>query len=149
MNRGRGRDKTCFHNRQKKPNLATIIAENFMKRVPFFAAALPAAVLRPATLLAAALFAVLFLLALPAALHAQTAKDFLDTDSLVVQGVQPEMLSRQFGFTEGDYPITEYIASRTLALPFFAKMNHAQIGQVCHILESTLEKVLLGRKGRF
>jgi perosamine synthetase len=62
--------------------------------------------------------------------------------------LQPYM-REQFGFAEGDYPITEYIASRTLALPFFAKMNHAQIGQVCHILESTLEKVLLGRKGRF
>jgi perosamine synthetase len=62
--------------------------------------------------------------------------------------LQPYM-QQQFGFAEGDYPITEYIASRTLALPFFAKMNHAQIGQVCQILESTLEKVLLGRKGRF
>jgi perosamine synthetase len=60
--------------------------------------------------------------------------------------LQPYM-QQQFGFEAGAFPITEYIASRTLALPFFAKMNHAQIGQVCQILESTLEKVLIGRKG--
>lgn len=62
--------------------------------------------------------------------------------------LQPYMKD-QFGFADGAYPITEYIASRTLALPFFAKMNHAQIKQVCDVLESTLEKVLISRKGRF
>lgn len=62
--------------------------------------------------------------------------------------LQPYMKD-QFGFVEGAYPVTEYIASRTVALPFFARMNHAQIGRVCEILENTLEKVLLGRKGRF
>ncbi|HWB53738.1 MAG TPA: DegT/DnrJ/EryC1/StrS aminotransferase family protein, partial [Tepidisphaeraceae bacterium] len=62
--------------------------------------------------------------------------------------LQPYM-QKEFGFAAGMFPVTEYIASRTLALPFFTRMTNAQITQVCKVLEATLEKVLLSRKGRF
>jgi perosamine synthetase len=50
---------------------------------------------------------------------------------------------------EGDFPVCEYVAARTLALPFFSKMTTAQIDRVCDTLEVILEKTLTGRKGRF
>ena len=49
----------------------------------------------------------------------------------------------------GDFPVTEYVSARTLALPFFTKMTSAQVNRVCDVLEKTLEKTLVERKGRF
>ena len=49
----------------------------------------------------------------------------------------------------GDYPITEYVSARTLALPFFTKMTTRQVHRVCDILDATLESTLISHKGRF
>jgi perosamine synthetase len=62
--------------------------------------------------------------------------------------LQPYMVE-QFGFQAGDFPITEYVAARTLALPFFGRMTGKQVNTVCDALEGILEKTLLSRKGRF
>jgi perosamine synthetase len=62
--------------------------------------------------------------------------------------LQPYM-ARQFGFKRGDFPVTEYISGRTLALPFFSRMTRTQIEIVCQTLERVLEKRLLAKKGRF
>ena len=62
--------------------------------------------------------------------------------------LQPYMIER-FGFTEGMFPICEYVSARTLALPFFGAMNHAQIDYVCRTLDRVLEKTLTAKKGRF
>ncbi|CAA9377818.1 MAG: Aminotransferase, DegT/DnrJ/EryC1/StrS family, partial [uncultured Phycisphaerae bacterium] len=62
--------------------------------------------------------------------------------------LQPYMADR-FGFKPGDFPVCEYVASRTLALPFFTRMTERQVGQVCDSLEKVLERVLMARKGRF
>jgi perosamine synthetase len=62
--------------------------------------------------------------------------------------LQPYM-AKQFGFKTGDFPITEYIAARTLALPFFTRMPEGQVETVCVTLERVLEKRLLGKKSRF
>ena len=62
--------------------------------------------------------------------------------------LQPYMVE-QFGFREGDFPVTEYVAARTLALPFFGRMTGKQVNTVCDALEGILEKTLLERKGRF
>jgi perosamine synthetase len=61
--------------------------------------------------------------------------------------LQPYM-AEKFGFREGDFPVCEYVAARTLALPFFGKMTGKQVNRVCHTLEGVLEKVLLARKKR-
>ena len=58
-------------------------------------------------------------------------------------------IAEKFGHKPGDFPITEYVAARTLALPFFGKMTGRQINHVCETLERILEKTLMGRKGRF
>src|SRR3954453_11239100 len=61
--------------------------------------------------------------------------------------LQPYMVER-FGFKSGDFPVTEYVANRTIALPFFTKMTNYQIDRVCDTLEKVLERALVGRKPR-
>src|SRR4051794_33716018 len=62
--------------------------------------------------------------------------------------LQPYMVEK-FGFKSGDFPVTEYVSNRTIALPFFTKMTNYQIDRVCDTLEKVLEKTLVGRKSRF
>jgi perosamine synthetase len=62
--------------------------------------------------------------------------------------LQPYMVEK-FGFKPGDFPVCEYVAARTLALPFFGQMTPRQVNRVCDVLEKSLEKTLTGKKGRF
>lgn len=48
--------------------------------------------------------------------------------------LQPYMVER-FGYREGDFPITEDLARRSLALPFSGVMTEEQVVQVCDSLE--------------
>lgn len=61
--------------------------------------------------------------------------------------LQPYMAER-FGFKEGDFPVTEYVAARTLALPFGSRLTTREIDHVCERLNAILERVLTGRKKR-
>ena len=58
-------------------------------------------------------------------------------------------VQQMLGTRPGDFPVCEYVAARTLALPFFTRMTAQQVHQVCDTLETVLEKTILGRKGRF
>jgi perosamine synthetase len=58
-------------------------------------------------------------------------------------------IQEALGTHAGDYPICEYVANRTLALPFFTRMTERQVDRVCDELEKALEKTLTARKGRF
>ena len=58
-------------------------------------------------------------------------------------------IQQMLGTKPGDMPFTEYVAARTLALPFFTRMTERQLDRVCDVLEETLEKFLTSRKGRF
>ena len=58
-------------------------------------------------------------------------------------------MTQAWGYKPGDFPVTEYVSARTLALPFFSKMTRPQVTRVCDTLERVLEKQLTGRKGRF
>ena len=62
--------------------------------------------------------------------------------------LQPYMMEAT-GHKPGDFPVTEYVSARTLALPFFTRMTRKQVERVCDVLEKTLEKTLMERKGRF
>jgi perosamine synthetase len=62
--------------------------------------------------------------------------------------LQPYVADK-FGFKPGDFPVTEYVAARTLALPFFGGMTTRQIDRVCETLNKVLEKQLMGKKSRF
>ncbi|MBL0389251.1 DegT/DnrJ/EryC1/StrS family aminotransferase [Tumebacillus sp. ITR2] len=41
----------------------------------------------------------------------------------------------QFGFQEGDFPVTEHVAKGTLAIPFFTNMTEAQVDGVVEALK--------------
>ncbi len=56
-------------------------------------------------------------------------------------------IADKFGFRAGDFPVCEYVAARTLALPFFGGMTSKQMDRVCDVLNKTLEKRLIGKKG--
>jgi perosamine synthetase len=62
--------------------------------------------------------------------------------------MQPYMADL-LGFKGGEFPVTEYIAGRTLALPFFSRMTETQIEQVCLTLERILERRLTTKTKRF
>jgi len=44
------------------------------------------------------------------------------------------------GYREGDFPITESISDRTLALPFYNRLDDTQIDLVCHTLTVMLQR---------
>lgn len=51
--------------------------------------------------------------------------------------LQPYMM-KQFGYREGDYPVTEDLGKRGLALPFSGVMTEEQVETVCQILRNCL-----------
>jgi perosamine synthetase len=44
-----------------------------------------------------------------------------------------------FGYKKGDFPITEYVSSRTIALPFFTTLQEEQIDYVVNRLKCGLQ----------
>jgi perosamine synthetase len=62
--------------------------------------------------------------------------------------LQPYMAER-FGFRPGAFPVCEYVAARTLALPFYGAMEQPQVQRVCDALERAMDRALLSHKGRF
>jgi len=53
--------------------------------------------------------------------------------------LQPYMVER-FGYLEGDFPVTEDLGRRGLALPFSGVMTEAQVEYVCDVLLKLLER---------
>ena len=51
--------------------------------------------------------------------------------------LQPYLVER-FGYQAGDFPISENLGGRGLALPFSGKMSEAQVETVCRTLQSVL-----------
>jgi len=44
-----------------------------------------------------------------------------------------------FGYKEGDFPVTEDVAERTIALPFFSNLKEEQIDYVVEKLKEGIE----------
>ena len=53
--------------------------------------------------------------------------------------LQPYMVER-FGYREGDYPVTEDLGRRGLALPFSGVMTEAQVEYVCKELDGVIKR---------
>jgi perosamine synthetase len=47
----------------------------------------------------------------------------------------------QFGFKEGDFPVTEFVSERTIALPFFTTMTEEEIDYVVNNLKEVILEV--------
>ena len=56
--------------------------------------------------------------------------------------LQPFYVER-FGYRKGDFPVTEFISERTIALPFY---NHLSEGEVDYVCETLREAVAGQRK---
>jgi len=54
--------------------------------------------------------------------------------------LQP-FIREMLGTREGDFPVTERVAARTIALPFFTQINESQIDRVCQVLKDSIRKV--------
>ncbi|MBN1796832.1 MAG: DegT/DnrJ/EryC1/StrS family aminotransferase [Sedimentisphaerales bacterium] len=54
--------------------------------------------------------------------------------------LQPFMVE-QFGFSEGDFPITEHVSHRTIALPFYNNLTAEDVGIVAAELKDALDKI--------
>ena len=46
---------------------------------------------------------------------------------------------KMFGYEEGDFPVTERISERTIALPFYNKLKEEQIDYVCESLKNLID----------
>jgi len=47
---------------------------------------------------------------------------------------------KRFGFQKGDFPIAERASERTIALPFFPRMDETQVELVCHTLSVMIQR---------
>jgi len=54
--------------------------------------------------------------------------------------LQPFMVER-FGYKRGDFPITESVSERTIALPFYNGLTKDQMATVCRALRKVLDSV--------
>jgi perosamine synthetase len=54
--------------------------------------------------------------------------------------LQPFMVE-EFGFKEGDFPVTESVSNRTIALPFYNNLRREEVGIVCGQLTEMLDKI--------
>lgn len=48
---------------------------------------------------------------------------------------------RKFGFQKGDFPVTEEVAARTIALPFHTNLSREQVQTVCSVLAEGLSSL--------
>ncbi|HXV05429.1 MAG TPA: DegT/DnrJ/EryC1/StrS family aminotransferase, partial [Solirubrobacterales bacterium] len=50
---------------------------------------------------------------------------------------------RELGWREGQFPVAEDVAARSLALPFFPAMSEPQVARVCEELAAALGQPIL------
>lgn len=49
----------------------------------------------------------------------------------------------------GDFPVCEFVASRTIALPFYTRMSEQDVMRVCDTLDRVLDRTLTNERSRF
>ncbi len=54
--------------------------------------------------------------------------------------LQP-FIKDQYGHQEGDFPVTESVSQRTVALPFYNNLSESEVAQVCDKLTQTLDQL--------
>jgi perosamine synthetase len=52
--------------------------------------------------------------------------------------LQP-FIAERLGFVKGDFPVTESVCERTIALPFYNNIAKEQIAKVCEVLKEALD----------
>jgi perosamine synthetase len=54
--------------------------------------------------------------------------------------LQPFMVER-FGYKPGDFPVTEFVADRTIALPFYNNLSRQEVVTVCNELRRAVDRL--------
>jgi len=54
--------------------------------------------------------------------------------------LQPFMVER-FGYKPGDFPVTEFVADRTIALPFYNNLSRQEVATVCDELRLAVDRL--------
>jgi len=54
--------------------------------------------------------------------------------------LQPFMVEK-YGYKKGDFPVTDLVSERTIALPFYNNLTKDQVAIVCDTLKKTLDKL--------
>ncbi|MBI4339603.1 MAG: DegT/DnrJ/EryC1/StrS family aminotransferase [Chloroflexi bacterium] len=77
-------------------------------------------------------------------LHRPVAMEWLQEKGIPTRPYFPALhlmpfYREQFGFKPGDFPVTEAVASSTLALPYHNNMTHEQVQYVCDQLRALTE----------
>ena len=52
---------------------------------------------------------------------------------------------KQFGYSPGDFPVTESVSQRTIALPFFNRLTDEEVDLVCQTLEVMITRLTFSR----
>jgi perosamine synthetase len=71
-------------------------------------------------------------------LEAMTAKGIQVGNYFSPVHLQPFMVE-QFGFKQGDFPVTESVAERTIALPFYNNLTKNDVSLICKTLKEILD----------
>ena len=51
---------------------------------------------------------------------------------------------KEFGFKKGDFPITEFVSDRTIALPFYTEMDEREVNHVVENLKDVIREAKRG-----
>jgi len=88
-----------------------------------------------------------YVIRLSAAIDREKAAEMLSNAGIPVRPyflpihLQPYM-ANQFGYRAGDFPVTEDLGKRSLALPFSGIMTEEQVDLVCGVLNDCLKKLM-------
>jgi perosamine synthetase len=47
----------------------------------------------------------------------------------------------RFGYKPGDFPVTEFVADRTIALPFYNNLSRQEVVTVCNELRRAVDRL--------
>jgi perosamine synthetase len=53
---------------------------------------------------------------------------------------------KTFGYKKGDFPVTEKVSERTLALPFYNRLEEGQVEYICDELKEIVRSLPKGKR---
>jgi perosamine synthetase len=73
-------------------------------------------------------------------LEAMTSREIGVSNYFAPVHLQP-FIAEQFGYKPGDFPVTDSVSSRTIALPFYNNLKKSEVAIVCKTLKEVLDEI--------
>jgi perosamine synthetase len=73
-------------------------------------------------------------------LEAMTSREIRVSNYFSPVHLQP-FIARQFGYKQGDFPVTDSVSNRTIALPFYNNLKKNEVAIVCKTLKEVLDEI--------